>query len=62
MLLPTKSRSQLADEYGVSRRTFYNWLKKEGIELPKRMLTPPEIEQIYSMFGDPDKWTKKRTP
>ena len=49
-----KTRTQIALEYGVSRRTFYNWLKKEGIFLRSRTLvTPKELTRIYEQLGHP---------
>ncbi len=51
----TKTRAQLAAEYGISRKTFYNWLKKEGIVLHNRnLITPKELELIYGRFGNPN--------
>lgn len=49
-----KTRSQLAQEYGVSRRTLYNMLKKAGLEIPGNQLLPPtKVEEIYNKFGRP---------
>jgi transposase-like protein len=28
-----KTRQQIADEYGIDRKTLYRWLKKAGIQL-----------------------------
>lgn len=50
-----KTRQQVANEYGISRRTFYDWLKKAGIELKDGLLTPKELDIIYQRFGDPEK-------
>ena len=49
----TKTREQIAMEYGISRRTLYNWLKAEGIELKRRLVLPEEQERIYTIFGLP---------
>ena len=48
-----KTRKQIADEYGISRKTLYNWLKEQGIQLPRRMLTTREQEHIYLVLGLP---------
>lgn len=51
----TKTRRQLADEYGITPRTLRRWLKKYDIALPNRFLCPKEIEIIYEKFGNPQK-------
>jgi DNA-binding XRE family transcriptional regulator len=51
--MKSKTRSEMAAAYGVSRKTFYNWLKKEGIILKSRYLSPKEIEEVYKNFGKP---------
>ncbi len=49
-----KTRAEIAFEYGISRRTLYNWLKKEKIDLENRhLIKPKELEQIYTHFGKP---------
>lgn len=48
-----KTREQIALEYGISRRTLYNWLKKEGIELKRRLVMPKEQNRIYTTLGLP---------
>lgn len=50
-----KTRQQIADEYGVSRKTFYNWLKEASIKLKRRLITPTEQKVIYDEFGHPKK-------
>ena len=51
--LNAKTRSELAQEYGVCRRTFYALLKKRSIQLPKGLITPLEQEMIYTKLGRP---------
>lgn len=48
-----KTREQVAQEYGISRRTFYNWLQREGIKLTNRLITPKEQQKIYDKLGRP---------
>lgn len=48
-----KTRQQIADEYGISRKTLYSWLKKEKIELPRSLVSPKEQNIIYDRFGNP---------
>ena len=49
----SKTRSQIAEEYGVCRKTLYNWLKKEGIQLKQGLLRPKELARIYAVLGSP---------
>ncbi len=49
-----KTRQQIADEYGIGRKTLYRWLKQEGIILRgKSPLSFEEQERIYATFGHP---------
>jgi transcriptional antiterminator len=48
------TRTELAELYGVSRKTLYNWLKMNNIELSKGYLPPKEVEKIFEIFGKPD--------
>ena len=53
MTQPTKTRTQFADEYQVTPRTFRNWLKRANIKLPKGHITPKYQKVIYDTFGKP---------
>lgn len=53
-----KTRQEIAEEYGISRRTFQRWLKKQNIELPAGLLTPREQEIIYQNFGYPHRMNR----
>lgn len=48
-----KTKEQLAEEFGVSRRTLYNWLKKHKIEVGRGLILPIKLTEIYSKLGDP---------
>jgi DNA invertase Pin-like site-specific DNA recombinase len=50
-----KTRAQIADEYGISVRTLYRWLKKHHIEVPSGVLKPVHQILIYQAFGAPGK-------
>ncbi|MFN7013842.1 MAG: helix-turn-helix domain-containing protein [Bacteroidia bacterium] len=54
-----KTRQQIADAYGIDRRTLYRWLKAAGIQLSNRLITPAEQEIIYQKFGKPTNPQKK---
>jgi predicted site-specific integrase-resolvase len=50
-----KTRIEIAEEYGISRRTLQRWLKKEKIEVSKGLIKPEELNRIYDRFGKPEK-------
>ena len=62
----SKTRLEIAREYGISRKTLQRWIKRENIKLTKGLITPVEQELIYSRFGRPrvepgdrrDRWSR----
>jgi predicted DNA-binding transcriptional regulator AlpA len=57
-----KNRDQLAQEYGVSRPTFYRMLERAGLILPARVqLSPIEVEKVYEKLGRPLSESKNNT-
>ena len=52
--LKTKTRQQIAQEYGITARTLRRWLKQNKIKLPKRLICPNEQKLIYKTFGHPE--------
>jgi DNA invertase Pin-like site-specific DNA recombinase len=54
-----KTRQQIAQEYGIDRKTLYRWCKDHGIQWRgKRPLSIEEQEMVYTTFGDPYKYRK----
>jgi DNA-directed RNA polymerase specialized sigma54-like protein len=51
----TKTRSQIADEYGIHRNTLCRLLKKKDITLPQGLLYPQDVKRIYEALGYPKK-------
>jgi len=51
--LNTKSRKEIANDYGVNVRTLYRWIKKSNIMLPRGLITASQQQLIYNKFGDP---------
>ena len=49
----TKTRQQMADEYGMSYKVFMRRLKFYGIILPPGIITPKYQIRIYEAFGSP---------
>ena len=57
--LETKTRTQLAQEYNMSRKGFVNRLKKAGIHLERGVIMPNDLERIYNRFGEPKEENEK---
>ncbi len=48
-----KTRQEIANEYGVDRKTLYRWLKKKNIQISSGLVTPKEQDIIYNQLGKP---------
>ena len=48
-----KTRTELASEYGIDRKTFIRILEREGIVLPKGILSPEWVNTVYETLGCP---------
>jgi hypothetical protein len=48
-----KTKQQMADEYGVCRKTFNKLLIKKNIILDRGVISPKEQQNIYSKLGTP---------
>ena len=55
-----KTRQQIANEYGVDRKTFNNWLKRAQINVPAGLICPSVYESIYKAFGYPKQSQTKK--
>lgn len=53
--LSPKNRSELAQEYGVSVRTLNRWFKREGLNIPRGIIIPRNLQKIFEKIGFPDK-------
>ena len=54
--MPTfKTRQEIANEYGIDRKTLYRWLKKENIKIPRGLINPKLQSKIYNVLGKPNK-------
>ena len=49
----SKTRYQIADEYGICTKTLYRWIKEKKLNISKGLLTPKEQKIIYETFGAP---------
>jgi hypothetical protein len=51
------TKSEIAQAYGISLRSFSSWLKTAGISFKgSHYLTPKIVEKIIDEFGIPKKW------
>jgi hypothetical protein len=48
-----KTKQQMADEYGICRKTFSKWLVKKNIRLGRGLISPRDQLAIYTELGDP---------
>lgn len=48
-----KTKQQMADEYGVCRKTFNKLLQKKQIRLDRGLIFPKDQINIYSKLGPP---------
>jgi hypothetical protein len=48
-----KTRTELAAEYGIDRKTLIRILAREGIVLPKGILSPEWVNTVYETLGFP---------
>lgn len=53
-----KTRQQMAEEYGISRRTLYRLLKRYKIRLPSGVLPPEAVHRVYQALGVPEQKDK----
>ncbi|MCH7400785.1 hypothetical protein MM214_02915 [Belliella kenyensis] len=54
-----KTRMELANEYGVDRKTFRRVLDRVGVKLTSGLVTPPEQSLIFEKLGFPEKMNKR---
>jgi DNA invertase Pin-like site-specific DNA recombinase len=49
-----KTRQELAEEFRMSRSTFYRTLKKHGVNPPNGLLSPYWVSKIQRVMSDPE--------
>jgi hypothetical protein len=49
-----KTKQQMADEYGVCRKTFNKLLLKKRIKLDRGLISPKDQLNIYAKLGVPN--------
>lgn len=49
-----KTKQQMADEYGVCRKTFNKLLMKKNIRLDRGLISPRDQMIIYNELGSPN--------
>jgi hypothetical protein len=53
-----KTKQQMADEYGVCRKTFNKLLWKKQIKLDRGLISPKDQQVIYEKLGNPNSLQK----
>jgi hypothetical protein len=49
-----KTKQQMANEYGVCRKTFNKLLQKKHIKLDRGLIYPKDQMNIYNILGEPN--------
>ena len=49
-----KTKQQMADEYGVCRKTFVKLIIEQNIKLRRTLISPKEQLKIYQKLGKPE--------
>jgi hypothetical protein len=49
-----KTKQQMADEYGVCRKTFVKLITEQNIKLRRILISPKEQLKIYEKLGIPN--------
>lgn len=49
----TKTRKQVAAEYGIDPYTLKNWIKRSNLEITSGDLSPKSQRLLYAAFGVP---------
>ncbi len=57
-----KTRQQIAEEYGINRKTLERRLKQASIILPSGNLSPKNQQVIYEYFGVPPSLMSQNVP
>jgi DNA invertase Pin-like site-specific DNA recombinase len=55
LTLKAKTREEVANEYDISVRTLYRWLRIANIILPAGLIKPFHLQIIYDTFGTPSR-------
>ena len=51
--LKPKTRTELAMEYGIDRKTLYHWIQKMDLPVKDGILSPKCLKAIYREYGYP---------
>jgi abortive infection bacteriophage resistance protein len=51
--MSTKSKTQIAMEYGVNIKTLSRWLEQADLHIPRGAITPFNQRMIYQKLGKP---------
>jgi abortive infection bacteriophage resistance protein len=51
--MKAKTREEMANLYGVNRKTFVRWLKVRNIKIPEGLICPKDQKLIVEVLGLP---------
>ena len=57
-----KTRQQIADVFGINRKTLERMLKRANIVLPSGNVSPKNQQVIYDHFGTPPSLVSQTVP
>jgi len=46
-----KTKTQIAEELGISLSTLQRWLKKHDLHIPRGLISPEKQKKIYKVLG-----------
>ncbi|HAD15174.1 MAG TPA: hypothetical protein DCF33_22340 [Saprospirales bacterium] len=50
---PSKTRKEIAAEYGIDPHTLKNWFKRDKLDIPSGDISPKFQKLIYETYGYP---------
>jgi phage antirepressor YoqD-like protein len=54
LTIKTKTRKEVAEEYGICEKTLNRWLKRNNIIIHRGLIDPHHLMRIYETFGVPN--------
>ncbi|MEM9822919.1 MAG: helix-turn-helix domain-containing protein [Bacteroidota bacterium] len=48
---PPKTKSQIAQDLGISLRTLQRWIKKSNLDVPRGLVCPTKQKEIKDALG-----------
>jgi len=55
-----KTKSQIAQELGISLRTLQRWIKKTDLEVPRGLVSPEKQKELIEKLGYSEKRSESK--